>query len=117
MSSNDWLKDAACTDADPDLFFAEHAMENVREAQAICRRCPVQLDCLRAGQDEDFGIWGGMLPHERRRGRTRNRAKERRLRRRSEALDMLDRGFSREQVAGRLGVSVFSIRDYLKDAK
>ena len=62
-----WTIDAACADADPDLFFVDVG-ESADEAKAICSRCPVQTDCLdfALASHERFGIWGGMSSRQRR---------------------------------------------------
>lgn len=56
----DWMSKAKCGDEDPELFFAEDEV-NRRKAKAVCRRCPVQPQCLFhqsrfSGED---GTWGG----------------------------------------------------------
>jgi hypothetical protein len=38
-----------------------------RTAREICMRCPVIAQCLRVGLREEFGIWGGTSPEQRRR--------------------------------------------------
>ena len=37
-------------------------------AKAVCRRCPVQIECLTdaLAQGDRFGVWGGLSPRERR---------------------------------------------------
>ena len=59
----------------PDIFFPEDlstpgqsvmrimATDTARE---ICLRCPVMAKCLEVGMFEDFGIWGGATPEQRR---------------------------------------------------
>ncbi len=67
-----WISQAACRDADPELFFPErgHARQGTK-AKQICAACPVQGPCrdlaVRAasGRNEDHGIFGGTKPHER----------------------------------------------------
>lgn len=71
-----WKADAACRDLDPDLFFPAPG-ESHTEAQAVCRRCDVQAECLAYAltSDERFGVWGGTSERERRRiRRARQRA-------------------------------------------
>ena len=53
---------AACTDHDPDLFFAE-SPDDVELAKSICRGCPVREVCLSAAKRraEPHGVWGGEL--------------------------------------------------------
>ncbi|NBU30017.1 MAG: WhiB family transcriptional regulator, partial [Actinobacteria bacterium] len=47
----DWRHDAACRDADPELFFpignTGPALGQIEQAKAICRTCSVMDDCLR----------------------------------------------------------------------
>lgn len=71
-----WVDLAACREVDPEIFFPVSttgaALGQIHEAQAICARCPVAADCLnwalRIGQD--YGVWGGTTPEERRALRT-----------------------------------------------
>lgn len=70
-----WRDDAACADADPELFFPGRGV-NTSEALAYCRRCPVRDRCLDAGLDEHHGIWGGLSERGRRRVRRIRRAKQ-----------------------------------------
>jgi WhiB family transcriptional regulator, redox-sensing transcriptional regulator len=67
-----------CTQ-DPELFFAE-SPQDVEQAKAMCRGCPVRLACLAGALEraEPWGIWGGELlmngaiaPGKRPRGRPR----------------------------------------------
>ena len=76
-----WHQDAACREpgVDPEIFFpvgeTGPALHLIREAKAVCARCPVAAECgewaLRAGEAD--GIWGGMTTTERRRARRRRR--------------------------------------------
>jgi hypothetical protein len=62
----------------PDVFFPEEwdargsmqsaRMKNlaIQTARQICMRCPVMDKCLRVGMAEDYGIWGGTTPKQRR---------------------------------------------------
>ncbi len=63
-----WMADAKCLDADPDAFFPEKG-GSTRDAKRICAACSVRDECLQyaLGNDERFGIWGGMSERERRR--------------------------------------------------
>jgi WhiB family redox-sensing transcriptional regulator len=69
----DWRDDAACRDADPELFFPEcdvrSARAQVKTAKLICRGCPVKLTCLdwALASGQEAGIWGGLTEDERRR--------------------------------------------------
>lgn len=63
----DWRDDAACRDADVELFFA-HDDASIEAALSFCRTCPVRQECLeyalQAG--ERYGVWGGTTELERR---------------------------------------------------
>ncbi|WP_229686794.1 WhiB family transcriptional regulator [Longimycelium tulufanense] len=73
----DWRSAAACRTQDPELFFpvgeGPLAQWQIAEAKAVCRRCPVILECrawaLQVG--EDSGVWGGLDAGERRELRRR----------------------------------------------
>jgi WhiB family transcriptional regulator, redox-sensing transcriptional regulator len=68
----DWRDDAACRDADPELFFADSdvrsARTQVKTAKLICRGCPVKVTCLNwaLASGQEAGIWGGLTEDERR---------------------------------------------------
>jgi WhiB family redox-sensing transcriptional regulator len=68
---NDWLDDALCREVGPDLFHSETQGDTavVRSARRVCRACPVAAECLQFALDnnEEFGVWGGTSPRERRR--------------------------------------------------
>ena len=70
----DWRARAACLGRDPEMFFPQPAdRDGEDEAVAICRRCPVEADCLAdAIESETYrptsgrhGIWGGKTPQQR----------------------------------------------------
>ncbi len=63
-----WQQQALCAQTDPEAFFPEKG-GSTREAKRICVGCEVKADCLEyaLGQDERFGIWGGLSERERRR--------------------------------------------------
>jgi WhiB family redox-sensing transcriptional regulator len=73
----DWLGNAACRDADPELFFpisdVGAARAQVAAAKTVCRSCPVSGTCLSWALDneQEAGIWGGLTESERRRLRRR----------------------------------------------
>jgi WhiB family redox-sensing transcriptional regulator len=58
-----WMARAACADAavDPELFFPGIG-GSTAHALAICRRCPVRLECRNYANTngERHGIWGGV---------------------------------------------------------
>ena len=69
----DWRDDAACRDADPELFFPDGDLRSarlqVKAAKLTCRACPVSAICLSWALDngQEAGIWGGLTEDERRR--------------------------------------------------
>ena len=70
--AGDWRDDAACRDADPDLFFpigtTGPALRQVREAIRICQTCPIQVPCLAWALEQGVadGVWGGTTAEQRR---------------------------------------------------
>jgi WhiB family transcriptional regulator, redox-sensing transcriptional regulator len=68
----DWRHNAACRDADPELFFpignTGPALLQIDEAKRVCHRCPVMDSCLHWAIDSGqyAGVWGGMSEDERR---------------------------------------------------
>ena len=71
-TNEDWHRRAACRGKDPELFYPAGttgpAPVQADLAKAICHRCPVLDNCLQSALDtrEDWGIWGGTTPTERR---------------------------------------------------
>lgn len=69
----DWQQRAACRDYDSTLFFHPDSergtVKRAREerAKAICRRCPVIVECRQhaLAVGEPYGVWGAMTAHER----------------------------------------------------
>lgn len=61
-----WATRAACRTIDAEQLFARGAEQ--RAAAALCRHCPVQLQCLADALDYrvPFGVWGGFTERERR---------------------------------------------------
>jgi WhiB family redox-sensing transcriptional regulator len=66
---NDWMRSAACLDHEPEVFFppGPGAMDQIDEAKAVCRACPVVTDCLRVALTDPtlVGVWGGTSEAER----------------------------------------------------
>jgi WhiB family redox-sensing transcriptional regulator len=71
-----WQMNAACRGHDATLFFSPTHVETKEEkdlrearAKAVCRECPVRVQCLDASLEmrEPYGIWGGLNETERRR--------------------------------------------------
>jgi WhiB family redox-sensing transcriptional regulator len=69
--------DALACEGRDDLFFPDddnysdtpEAVERTNQAKAMCAACPLLRDCGVKGKKEDWGIWGGLTPDERRRAR------------------------------------------------
>jgi WhiB family redox-sensing transcriptional regulator len=68
----DWRDNAACRDADPDLFFpigtTGPALRQVQEAIRICQTCSIQPQCLAWALEQGVtdGVWGGTTVDQRR---------------------------------------------------
>ena len=84
IASDEWRRNAACRDTDPDLFFpvgtTGPAIEQIDNAKAVCRQCDAQADCLEfaLATNQDSGIWGGTSEEERRKLRKQYAARQRR---------------------------------------
>jgi len=61
-----FVEDALCRQVDPELFFPEHGYNNVA-AMSVCRKCPVQAECLSYAVErpELIGVWGGATVRQR----------------------------------------------------
>ncbi len=64
-----WWMRAACCGLDPEIFFPHATSRREIAAKRVCERCPVVGECLSWAMlhREDWGIWGGLSEHERRR--------------------------------------------------
>ena len=68
-----WQEDGKCKEADTEMFFLDagergkQKNQKQREAQKICRGCPVIEQCLSHALNvpEFYGVWGGMTPEQR----------------------------------------------------
>src|SRR5262245_41349123 len=75
----DWRDQAACRDADPELFFPDDkigsARAQVKTARLVCRGCLVSATCLSwaLASGQEAGIWGGLTEDQRRRLHRRGR--------------------------------------------
>lgn len=58
---------ALCSQMDPELWFPQ-PWEDETPAKLICGRCPVREACLAhaLNANEEYGVWGGLSPEERR---------------------------------------------------
>jgi len=80
--SPQWMRQALCADADPDLFHSDpedpDRVAKMDAARRVCAHCPVRAQCLSwAYQTDDrFAVLGGLSPNQRKRVRDRVRRKE-----------------------------------------
>lgn len=69
MTPQPWVERAACSDADPEIFYNEGlgASLHKQSAKRICAGCPVAAQCLRYAYevDDQHAIMGGLTPDER----------------------------------------------------
>jgi WhiB family redox-sensing transcriptional regulator len=72
LHNRTWVRKARCLGLDPDMFFPDGGglgSIQEREVKAVCKSCPVQLECLvwaiKAGEAD--GIYGGTSDKDRRR--------------------------------------------------
>ena len=66
-----WMKDAACKGQPVGVFFPLKAHSPPPTTRELCAGCPVGDQCLvyAVTVNEQHGVWGGLLPKERRRVR------------------------------------------------
>ncbi|MCL6091835.1 MAG: WhiB family transcriptional regulator [Actinobacteria bacterium] len=70
-----WQSHAACRGMGAETFFPAEGLRTSSAVErfyanlkkAFCDNCPVCSQCLAAGLDEAWGLWGGLSPVERRR--------------------------------------------------
>lgn len=74
--ADDWRTKAACSaEAGDDMFFEP---SGYARAKLVCRDCPVRQQCLdyAVRANEQYGVWGGRTPDERRAVRRGMRRRE-----------------------------------------
>jgi WhiB family redox-sensing transcriptional regulator len=70
--TDDWRKNAACRDTDPELFFpigtTGQAIDQIEAARSVCYACEVREACLEfaLATNQESGVWGGTSEEERR---------------------------------------------------
>jgi hypothetical protein len=69
VKGTDWSK-ANCRGLNTEIFYYEESdlrerRLDTRAIRKICFTCPIQKDCLDAGMQEEYGIWGGFTRRER----------------------------------------------------
>lgn len=65
---SEWRSRAACSGADPELFFGIPSHPAAPEAIELCRDCQVRNDCLEWALDtrDAWAVLGGLTPDQRR---------------------------------------------------
>lgn len=64
----EWMREGACRHRQDLDFFPENPRHpDVAEVVAVCNACVVSDKCLQYAvkNGEMYGVWGGLLPHER----------------------------------------------------
>lgn len=64
----EWMRQGACRHRQDLDFFPENPRHpDVAEVVAVCNACVVSDKCLQYAlkNGEMYGVWGGLLPHER----------------------------------------------------
>jgi len=70
------LDQAACHSMPNEMFYPEHNQRKLEKeaislARAVCLKCPIYQECYdHSIRHEEFGLWAGMSPHQRRAIRT-----------------------------------------------
>lgn len=61
-----WYENANCIGTDPESFYFDENQTRIPAlVRRVCAACEVREECLEAGLDEDWGIWGGKTKSER----------------------------------------------------
>ena len=62
----EWQDKGLCRNEDPEIFFVDPGA-SAAEAKAICKRCPIQPECLAWAikMRERYGVYGGLTAKER----------------------------------------------------
>lgn len=69
MQLHTWMEDALCRRVSNELWYPPLESSTPESyysiGREVCHRCPVWKECLDAGKDESWGMWGGLTPNER----------------------------------------------------
>lgn len=79
MTTKRWAGDALCAGYHSEMWYPPLFKEERTAPEAqyydlgklICEHCPIQQECAERGADEEYGMWGGLTPKERRLNRPR----------------------------------------------
>ena len=69
VKGTDWTK-ANCQGLNTEIFYMEESDLKERQldnfaVRKVCFTCVIRMDCLEAGMEEEYGIWGGFTRRER----------------------------------------------------
>lgn len=113
----EWMQSAACKGVTGMFYPEDRDRSNFTAAKKLCRSCPVRAECLEAGMDEVYGVWGGLSPRERSRlRRTRQDKRVHPPEVRDEAMMLARSGLSDAKVGARLGVHVRTVQTWRRMA-
>ena len=135
MTGQGWRGDALCTQTDPEVFFPEKGESN-KSAKKVCAACPVAAECLEyaLAHSDLVGVWGGTSAKGRQRIRERasQRAplkshaargaagaavkRQRSQERSRRVVELHDQGYGTSHIAAVVGVTVDSVRRYVREA-
>jgi hypothetical protein len=121
LTNSPRFDDAKCQDeANLDFFFPESLVEweeRLPRLKQLCGSCIYQAPCLKYAITNEIrhGFWAGTTPDEREQQFLKKQ--DRHSQRIQEIQTLLFEGFSREQVAIRMGIQVQSLERTLDRAK
>jgi hypothetical protein len=137
LGDPEWIKRAACRAAEDDVFYfpepesegkptgeelgkirSESSRRELVAKTKYCSACPSRGRCAVEGWKEEFGIWGGWTPAERRQidrgdyapSRIRGQASTRR----DEAVRLVRQGLSIEDVAIKMNIGIYAVGEHLR---
>ncbi len=63
---NGWRNKAACKNIATSIFFGSPKSNDIIKAKSICKKCPVNSDCLKSALTYQYhGVWGNTTDEER----------------------------------------------------
>jgi WhiB family redox-sensing transcriptional regulator len=105
-----WRDQVRCAGVGARPFYPEGM--DTRRAKAFCELCPVWMQCLAEGMDQDWGIWGGLNKAERQRLRRLRQRLHRSPADRANAVDvcrLLNTGLSPERLTVLLDLDIDAV--------
>lgn len=117
------FKQTNCGDIeDKDFFFPDSALqleERLPRLLELCGGCPSKAECQAYAITNEIkdGIWGGTTPQQRKALWIKYRKEEKRNLTLREIQYWLSIGFTKEQVASKLGIQLASLERRLQRAK